>query len=77
MIVQALVEDDLSGVGNDTMITVLLDGEWIVPEYDTETHRLIARPWQPLPPGEHTLRIEVSDWAGNRTVRTRRFRVAK
>jgi hypothetical protein len=77
VIVQALIEDDLSGVGNDTMITVLLDGEWIVPEYDTEMDRLIARPWQKLQPGEHTLQIEVFDWAGNRAVRKRTFQVVK
>ena len=77
VLIRAQITDDLSGVGNDTMITVRIDGELIIPEYDPETDRLTAEPWQPLAPGFHTLDLTVEDWAGNRTVRSHRFRVIK
>jgi hypothetical protein len=62
-------------VGNDSLIIVRVDGQWIPPEYDPETHLLVARPFSRLKRGSHTLELEVYDWAGNKTYRTRRFRV--
>jgi hypothetical protein len=75
--ITARLDDDLSGVGDDSMIEVLLDGTWIVPEYDPETHRLKAEPWSRLSPGRHALVVRVRDWAGNQAEVTRRFRVVK
>lgn len=74
-IITAVLTDDLSRVGDDTMISVLLDGEWIPPEYDPETHILKAEPWQPLKPGTHTVTIRVADWAGNESEAVHTFRV--
>jgi hypothetical protein len=74
-VVTAHVDDDLSGVGDDSLISVRLDGEWLLPEYDPETHRLSARPFVPLKPGSHRLDLEVQDWAGNVTRMSRTFRV--
>ena len=76
-IVQAILDDEESGVGNDSMIVVRIDGQWIPPEYDPETRRLVARPWDPMTPGKHTLEITVEDWAGNRSVRRHAFRVSR
>jgi hypothetical protein len=75
--VTARLDDDFSGVGDDTMIEVLIDGTWIPPEYDPETHQLIAEPWARLKTGRHTLEVRVSDWAGNRTEVKRTFRVGR
>lgn len=74
-VITAVLEDELSGVGNDTMITVRVNGEWLVPEYDPETDRLVARPFAPWAPGEHLLELEVYDWAGNVTRVKRTFHV--
>lgn len=77
VIVTARLDDDLSGVGDDTMIEVLIDGTWIVPEYDPETHQLKAEPWSRLSRGPHTLVVRVRDWAGNLAEVERKFRVVK
>jgi hypothetical protein len=61
----AQLEDDLSGVGNDSLVSVRVDGQWLPPEYDPETNQLVARPFEPFSPGSHRLEVEVHDWAGN------------
>jgi hypothetical protein len=76
-VVTARLDDDFSGVGDDTMIEVLLDGTWLVPEYDPETRQLVAEPWSRLKAGTHTLEVGVSDWAGNRAHVKRTFRVGR
>jgi hypothetical protein len=73
--ITAYIEDEGAGVGNDSLIIVRVDGQWIPPEYDPETHLLVARPFNRLKRGSHALELEVYDWAGNKTYRTRRFRV--
>ena len=71
----AHLQDDLSGVGDDSLITVRVDGQWVPPEYDPETQQLVAQPFEPLSPGKHRLELEVSDWAGNTRRVSRSFRV--
>jgi hypothetical protein len=64
-----LITDDLSGIKDDGNITVLLDGRWLIPEYDPETEGLKTYPDRPLANGRHELVINVTDRAGNsRTV---------
>ena len=60
-----LVEDVLSDIADDQSFKVKLDKEWLIPEYDTETKRFIARPAQPLTHGKHYLSIEIVDRVGN------------
>jgi len=65
------VSDDLSQMGDDSLVTILLDGEWLIPEYDPETEILKTQPRRKLPDGKHMLEIKVSDRVGNsRTVST-------
>ena len=59
------VEDDLSGIGSDKQVTMLLNGEWVVPEYDPETGILKTEPKSPLQEGRHTVQITVTDRSGN------------
>ncbi len=67
--IRCRVDDDLSGIGSDTQVTILLDGEWVIPEYDPETEILKTHPRSPLKEGRHTLTITVADRSGNsRTV---------
>jgi len=64
-----IITDDLSGIKDDGNITVLLDGHWLIPEYDPETEGLKTYPDRPLNTGRHELVITVTDRAGNsRTV---------
>lgn len=67
--ISCTITEDLSGIENDSNITVLLDGRWLIPEYDPETERLKTSPDRALSNGRHELVIKVSDRAGNsRTV---------
>jgi hypothetical protein len=69
------ISDNLSGVGSDENITVLLDGQWLIPEYDPETTQLKTYPREKLSKGKHQLEITVSDGAGNRKSATSIFYV--
>lgn len=67
--IRCTITDDLSGIENDSNITILLDGHWLIPEYDPETKRLKTYPDIALTDGRHELVITVSDRIGNsRTV---------
>jgi hypothetical protein len=63
--ISCIIDDDLSGIEDDRNITVLLDGEWLIPEYDPEAGRLKTSPRNKIRPGKHQLEITVSDRAGN------------
>jgi len=63
--VNFIIEDTLSGIGDDTAIRIEIDGQWLIPEYDPESGRCISRPLKPLEPGKHHLGIMVTDRAGN------------
>jgi hypothetical protein len=67
--IRFIITDDLAGIGDDRNIIVLLDGQWLIPEYDPETEWLKTYPRQQLADGRHELKITVSDRLGNsRTV---------
>jgi len=69
--VRFALSDNLSGIGSDQQLTILIDGEWVIPEYDPELLLVKAEPARPLSPGRHTLEIRATDMAGNsRTVKT-------
>jgi hypothetical protein len=75
--IQALVGDDLSGIGSDEDILVTIDGKWMIAEYDPETNVLSARPTFPLSYGKHQLLISIKDRCGNRSEVKRSFFVVK
>ncbi len=77
MKVTFLVEDLLSGIADDQSFNVKLDKEWLIPEYDPESKRFIARPAKPLKPGKHHLGIEVVDRVGNKSEQYLNFFVKK
>ncbi len=66
--------DDLSGIADDTYVVITVDGVWAIPEYDTESKWMITYPSQSLDLGEHTIRIEVRDRAGNMSIHESKFR---
>ncbi|UCD95013.1 MAG: hypothetical protein JSU69_02890, partial [Candidatus Zixiibacteriota bacterium] len=63
--ISCTIEDNLSGIKDDGNVTVLLDGQWLIPEYDPETKRLETYPRSALANGQHDLVIKFSDRAGN------------
>jgi hypothetical protein len=75
--IEAMVRDDLSGIGSDQDILITIDGEWMIPEYDPETNVLFTRPTSPLSYGKHELLISVKDRCGNRSEVRRNFFVVK
>ncbi len=75
LVVSAWVKDDLSGIGSEQDIEVLLDGEWQIPEYDPETYLLISEPLKTLSPGWHQLVMKAKDRMGNEKVVTNKFKV--
>ncbi|MCK6621729.1 MAG: M23 family metallopeptidase [Calditrichaceae bacterium] len=59
------VKDGMSGIYNETQISVEIDGKWSLFEFDPEEDRVIIPP-RYIPRGEHTLKLIVTDNAGNR-----------
>jgi hypothetical protein len=59
------LDDELSGIGSEEDISVLIDGYFVLPEWDHEEKRVVAKIDSALSEGSHTLTISVSDQAGN------------
>ena len=73
--VRFLLEDTLSGIGNDQSIDVRINDIWLAPEWDFENNKCVARLYKPLEPGPCVLTVKVTDKAGNKTELERRFTV--
>ncbi len=71
------LSDDLAGIGSDADVTLTIDGNWTVVEYDPETLQAKARPRQPLPPGDHHVEISAKDRMGNETKFQRTLTILK
>jgi len=71
----ARVEDRGSGIEGSDSIEMSIDGIPIYGEYDYEGHRVRYRPHNPLKPGKHTVRVAVTDRAGNVRSVSWKFRV--
>jgi hypothetical protein len=59
------LSDIHSGIGSEDDISILLDGEYIMPEWDPEDKLVEAEIHLPLTRGTHTLTISVSDRSNN------------
>ena len=62
-----VLNDSLSGFQDDRNITIKLDGQWLIPEFDPITGICKTTPNEPLTNGSHHLGIVVTDRAGNKT----------
>lgn len=71
------LSDNLAGIGSDTDIRILLDGEWLIPEYDPETLKAKTKSRADLSLGKHKLEITVRDRVGHEKSFLRYFTVAK
>jgi hypothetical protein len=72
-LVRFSLRDLLSGIEDDRSISLFIDDQWLIPEYDPESGICTSRPLEPLTSGEHVLQIAVTDRAGNTTERNIRF----
>lgn len=75
--VRFIISDTLSGIEDDRDITIRLDLEWLIPEYDPSTGICVAKPNKRMEPGRHELAIVLTDRAGNRTEQYLSFFVRK
>jgi hypothetical protein len=57
--------DELSGIDNEENISLLLDGEFVLPEWDPEDKSVIAYLDYSLPKGNHILTVSINDRCGN------------
>ena len=73
--IKCKITDELSGIKDDDNITALLDGQWLIPEYNHDI--LKSAPRAPLAEGKHELSIKVSDRVGNSRTVTSIFFVKK
>lgn len=60
-------EDEISKIGSDKNIRIEFDGKYIVPEWDPETNQVTGKVHFAVSAGNHQVRIEVKDQAGNMT----------
>jgi len=63
--IQFELDDNATGISDDSRIVLRLNGTRIVPRYDPQHDRLTWQPREPLEPGEYWLLLEVTDGAGN------------
>ncbi len=68
--IQFYTKDDLSGIKKESNIRILLDGRFIIPEWDPEKDIITGVPhWNP-DKGSHLITITVKDLAGNVSEKT-------
>jgi hypothetical protein len=63
--ISARVHDELSGIGSETDIDMILDDERLIAEYDPERSRISYRCREPLAAGQHKLVITARDKCNN------------
>jgi len=63
--VQYEIDDNATGIADESQIVLRLNGTQVVPQYDPQRDRLTWQSREPLDPGEYWLLLEVTDGAGN------------
>lgn len=74
-LLRARVDDIGSGIGREEDLTIRLDGQRLIAEYDPEAGTLSARPEAALKPGRHQWEVEVRDQSGNQATARAGFAV--
>jgi len=70
-------DDSLSGIGSDRNLEIYLDDQFVLPEWDPERNLISGVPEEKPQPGNHLIRIRVSDSAGNSTEKTLHFSIQR
>jgi hypothetical protein len=68
------VRDDLSGL-DDRTVYLEVDGKFVLMEYDSEARTIHGTADEPLAPGEHRIKLTLSDFCGNRAELHRTLRI--
>ena len=71
------MKDELAGFDSDTLLTVTLDGEYLVSEYDVDNEIVYSYLYNALSEGSHKLQIVARDRLGNTTVKGLLFKYLK
>ena len=61
------VSDNLSGIGSDEDLQLMIDNQWVPVEFDPDLRQAKARPRWELEPGNHSVVIVARDVCGNET----------
>lgn len=72
-LLKATFKDELSGMGREEQLRLLLDGRKVIAEYDPEDEALLFQVKKSLAVGRHTLECAIQDRSGNATRRTHIF----
>jgi hypothetical protein len=64
-VIKFFAYDEYSGISTEENIKITVDGLFVLPEWDPEEDRIVARIDEKLTSGEHELVIEIYDLAGN------------
>ncbi len=68
--------DDLhSGIGSERNISLSMDGNYVIPEWDPEKNVIITGYDAPLAPGAHTFTVSLKDRSGNINRQAVRFKI--
>jgi hypothetical protein len=76
-LLRARIEDLQSGIGREEDLSLELDGQLLIVEYDPEAKEIRAQPDGELAVGKHEWTVRVRDMGGNERVRKSAFRVVK
>lgn len=72
-LLKATFKDELSGMGQEEQLRLLLDGRKLIAEYDPEDNALLFQIKKPLALGRHTVECSVRDRSGNGSSRAHTF----
>jgi hypothetical protein len=72
-LLKATFKDELSGMGQEDQLRLLLDGRKVIAEYDPEDESLLFQIKKPLAVGRHTVECSVRDRSGNPASRAHTF----
>jgi hypothetical protein len=67
------MDDELAGFNSDTLLTVTLDGDYMVSEYDVDNKIVHLYLLNGLKPGKHSLKIVARDILGNTAIKESSF----
>lgn len=72
-LLQAFVDDELSGIASERSITMELDNEKVIAEYDPEKDLISYKCEERLSSGKHEVKVTVIDNVNNSTIRSHVF----
>ena len=69
------MKDTISGIGDENQISLSMDGEYVLPEWDPEEDLVIGFMEKNLPSGNHIFSASIRDRSGNITRQAVYFKI--